>query len=191
MSCTGRTIREACEKSARFEKSLQPETLFDLYDKENAKNILANCYALGYMDAKKISGAWNNPIPTGDDFKAMLKSWWGWIRNIPPYALSRCGRIGNRKIVVFIKQDIAYMKKEVLGWPNCKVSRNGWQMTLSWMLEDKYVRRGLIKKFHVANNDRDHDKCIWIDEKGLDGYVAIHLRNCNEVVTIPYSVGPV
>lgn len=190
MSCTGRTIKEACERSARFEKSLQPETLFDLWDKDNAKNILANCYAIGYMDAKSISGKWNNPIPTGDDFKAILKSWWMWICNIPPYALSRCHKIGNRKMVVFIKRDLASLQKELLSWPNCKVSRNGWLMSLSWMMQDKYVRRGLIKRFDVNNNDPDHDKCIWIDEKGLDGYLAVYLRNCNEVVTIPYSVKP-
>lgn len=188
MSCTGRTIKEACERSARFEKSLQPETLMDLWDKDNAKNILANCYAIGYMDAKSISGKWNNPIPTWDDTKRILNSWWGWIRNIPPYALSRCHKVGNRRMIVFIKRDMAYLQKQVMEYPNCKLSRNGWKMSLAWMMEDKYVRRGLIKKFVVVNNDSDRDKCIWIDEKGLDGFLEVHLRNCNEVVRLTYSI---
>lgn len=190
MSCTGRTIEEACERSARFAETIQPETLLDLWDKDNAKNILANCYAIGYMDAKSISGKRNNPIPTWDDSKRILKSWWRWIRNIPPYAISRCHRIGNRKIVVFIKQDLARLQKELLSCPNYKVSRNGWKLSLGWMMEDKYVRRGLIKKFEVVNNDSDRDKCIWIDERGLDGFLEVHLRNCNEVVKLQYSTKP-
>lgn len=160
----------------------------DLYDKTNARNILANCYAIGYMDAKDMSGKWNNPIPTWDDTKRILKSWWGWICNIPPYAISRCHRVGNRKIVVFIKQDIARMQKSVFSDSNCKISRNGWKMSLAWMMEDKYVRRGLIKSFRVVNNDSDSDKCIWIDEKGLEGFLEVHLRNCNEVIKLQYSL---
>lgn len=191
MSCTGRTIKEAYDKAARFEKSIQPETFVDMhYDNEQARSILGNCYAIGYMDAKKLSGSWNNPIPNCEDFKAMLKSWWSWLCNIPPYALSRCHRIGNRRIVVFIKRDMAYLQKEVMRYSNCKLSRNGWKMTLDWMLQDKYVRRGLIRSCKVVNNDPKEDGCIWINEQGMDGYVEVHLRNCNEMVQLPYSMKP-
>lgn len=183
-----RIIEEACNRSERFEKTITPDTLVDLRDSENAKNILANCYVLGYIDAKSRSGKWNNPIPTWDDTKYILTSIYKWLCNIPPYIISRCHKIGNRKIIVFIKQDIEYMKKTMFANSNCKISRNGWKLSLAWMLEDKYVKRGLIKKFNIFNNDPDHYKCIWVNEKGLNGYVEVHLRNCNQVVNIEYSI---
>lgn len=188
MSCTSRTIKEACDKSAKFEKSLQPETLFDLWDKDNAKNILGHCYALGYMDAKSISGKWNNAFPTWEDTKCILKSMWGWICNIPPYVISRCGKFGNRKVVEYIKRDIDRLEKSLFSNSSCHTSRNGWKMSLGWMMERKYKNYGLIRNFEVVNNDPDQHKCIWIDEKGLDGCLEVHLRNCNEVVKLQYSL---
>lgn len=185
---TSRTIKEACDRAERFGKSIQLDTLMDMKDHETAKSILENVYFIGYTDAKNLNGDWNNPIPTWGDFKHMITSWWKWIMNIPPYALSRCGRVGNRRIVVFIRRDINFLLDELLEHTNCSVSRNGWKSILAYKLQDKYVRRGLIKSFNIVNNDPKSYKCVWISQEGLDGYVDIYLRNCNEVVRINFEM---